>query len=85
MNNRIAKKILLCASTLSANKEKVLQAREHLRNNSGYFKKKHIYLFPKTKGVIKMSELDIFINVVGGALIVAASVGVIVAVKAGEP
>jgi len=32
-----------------------------------------------------MSELDIFINVVGATLITVASVGVIVAVKAGEP
>ena len=44
MNNRIAKKILLQASTLSTDIHKVLQAREHLRNNREYFKRKRIYL-----------------------------------------
>lgn len=46
MNNRIAKKILTCKSSLSNAKESVIAARQHVRCNPEYFKNKGIYLLP---------------------------------------
>ncbi len=46
MNNRIAKKILCCKSTLHTNETKVLKAREQVKHNEAYFKRKCIFLLP---------------------------------------
>lgn len=47
MNCRIAYKILKCASTLCTNPESVITARQVLRDNPQYFKKKGMMLFPE--------------------------------------
>ena len=45
MNNRIAKKILVCASTLK-DKRSVAKARQHYRENEKWFNDKGIFLLP---------------------------------------
>ncbi len=44
MNNRIAKKILCCSSTLHKNQKKVYEARTHAINNYVWFLNKGIHL-----------------------------------------
>ena len=44
MNNRLAKKILQCASRLHTNAEKVKLARKQVVDNREYFKQKGIYI-----------------------------------------
>ncbi len=46
MNNRIAKKVLQCASSLSLNKEAVYAARTQAISNPEYFIAKGLHLVP---------------------------------------
>lgn len=45
MNNRIAKKILVCVSTLK-DKRSIAKARQHYKENEKWFNDKGIFLFP---------------------------------------